>query len=412
MIKATLFLISATLAITVLAAGLVLPAEPPKSVPQVKPGSFQSTGSMTTARLNHAAVLLGDGTVLIAGGQSTSAAFAPNLSSAEVYTPGTGTFHAVGNLSIPRSRFTATLLSNGTVLIAGGLNCTNAGCVAADTAEIYNPASQTFTPTGSMTIGRYAHTATLLKDGRVLITGGVCLGSPDCPNDGLNQTAEVYDSNSATFLPVASMETERCSHSATLLNNGKVLIAGGFQGSQGIFGCTSGTYLASAELFNPANNSFVSVGDLPAPRALQSAVLLPKGPVVLIGRAQDCNSAGCVVTAETDLYQPSKRTFRVTGDTIFNRSQQAAANICRNQVLVTGGINCNQGNCQAIVTSEIYSGTKFTQAANMDTARFAFTATRLLDGSVLVAGGGAVFNPVLFSPAIPYAQRFFPGCKL
>jgi hypothetical protein len=121
-------------------------------------GTFTSVGDMTTARLFHTATLLPDGTVLIAGGAGVSA---------ELYDPLIGRFTTTGNMHAPRSQHTATLLPNGTVLIAGG-----DGTPAS--AELYDPSTGTFSNTGSMNAPRSGHTATLLSDGHVQWTTALC----------------------------------------------------------------------------------------------------------------------------------------------------------------------------------------------------------------------------------------------
>jgi hypothetical protein len=192
-------------------------------------GTFSPTGSMTTARSGHTATLLSDGRVLIAGGDGF------DLASAELYSPAAGTFSPTGSMTTARSGHTATLLADGRVLIAGGGGVFS-NAYYTDSAELYDPATGTFRPTGSMTRARSGHTATRLTDGRVLITAGrrgSYLGS-----------AELYDPATGTFSPTGSMATARESHTATLLADGRVLIVGG-----SVAGVGPAT--ASAELYQP-----------------------------------------------------------------------------------------------------------------------------------------------------------------
>src|SRR4051812_11845096 len=137
-----------------------------------------------------------------------------------------GTFTATGSMTNPRTGHTATLLPNGKVLIVGGISYLAPTAQGLSSAELYDPLTGTFSPTGSMSIPRLSHTATLLPDGRVLIAGGFA-DSANQAITGTTATAELYDPGTGTFAPAGRMSVPRFSHSATLLNNGEVLIAGG-----------------------------------------------------------------------------------------------------------------------------------------------------------------------------------------
>jgi hypothetical protein len=201
--------------------------------------SFTLTGFLNVGRFSHIATLLQDGRVLIAGGgQITSPGFSTSLSSAELYDPATGAFILTGNLTQPRSSFLssnqAPLLNNGKVLIVGG--------ATTQAAEIFDPATGTFSPTGSMSIARSALTATVLSSGQVLVAGGVITLPGGGP--GTTNLVEIYDPVSGVFSLAAFMIQARQQHAATLLPNGQVLVTGGFD-----FGV--GFDLSSAELFSP-----------------------------------------------------------------------------------------------------------------------------------------------------------------
>ena len=181
--------------------------------------------SMTTARVAQTAKdLLSDGTVLIAGGSLSLV----TLATAELFDPSTGSFTPTGSMTTAREGQTATLLSNGTVLIAGGLG--EGGGQALVTAELFNPSTGNFTPTGSLLGAGRSHTATELKDGTVLLTGGEDLvyearGCPPQPH--ASASAELYDPTTGTFAYTSKMAVPRALHTATLLANGKVLVTGG-----------------------------------------------------------------------------------------------------------------------------------------------------------------------------------------
>jgi WD40 repeat protein len=197
--------------------------------------------------------------------------------------PSSGTFTLTGSMAIARANHTATLLPDGRVLIAGGSN--NSGDLAS--AELYDPTSGTFSPTGSMDTALELGTATLLPDGRVLIAGGI-------HGSGVLASAELYDPTSGTFSPTGSMATARVS-TATLLPDGRVLIAGGAAIGKG------GAYetLASAELYDPSTGKFSLTGSLTTPRWTATATLLPDGRVLVAGGGNDSKSL-----ASADLYEP------------------------------------------------------------------------------------------------------------
>jgi hypothetical protein len=200
-------------------------------------GTFSFTGSMATARYSHQATLLYDGRVLVTGGYLTS--------SAEIYDPRTGAFVSASNMNIARESHTATLLHDGRVLIAGGdqLQC-GGPCVAGlTTAELFDPRTEQFVLTGSMTDGRSQHTATLLHDGTVLVAGGFELNNNNCPTNAL-ASAELFDPGTETFTVVGAMTVTRLSHRAELLHDGTVLITGGQRG-------LCGNVFSSAEIFSP-----------------------------------------------------------------------------------------------------------------------------------------------------------------
>jgi hypothetical protein len=169
---------------------------------------------MAKALLGHTATLLPNGKVLIAGGVSASLS-QPTIS-AELYDPSTGRFTITGSMATPRAGHTATLLPNGKILIAGGYtDFSNGEFHATATAEVYDPATGSFSPSSSMEAARFEHTATLLPNDTVLIAGG---------NDS---TAEIYDPVTDSFSTTGAMEIARSGHTATLLLNGMIFVAGG-----------------------------------------------------------------------------------------------------------------------------------------------------------------------------------------
>jgi len=235
---------------TRLADGRVLVAGAGGSSPDVDPappelydpasGTWTTTGPMVTPRsTGFTATLLADGTVLVAGGGGKG-----YLASAEVYDPTSGEWTATGDMAVVRGDFTATLLADGSVLVAGGVNH-NGGGVEWASAELYDPVSGTWTDTGNMGEARYGHTATPLSDGRVLVAGGVNtdLSGVIAPLD----SAELYDPSSRSWSPTAIAIEARAGATATVLSDGRVLVAGGFD--------INGTALTAAELYDPGSGS-------------------------------------------------------------------------------------------------------------------------------------------------------------
>lgn len=301
-------------------------------------GIFSYTGSLKTARFGHTATLLSNGMVLITGG-GTNSVETVDTTTAELYNPATGTFtYTTGSLNTGRDGQTATLLNNGMVLIAGGYN--NNGTAYLTSAELYNPATETFTyTTGSLNTGREQQTATLLNDGTVLIVGGV-------PYPGVTATAELYNPASQTFVYTAgTLNTARQNQTATLLNNGMVLIAGGYD--------STNFATLSSELYNPANQTFAETGNMNTARELHTATLLDDG-LVLIAGGQNGGASGesvGVAIANAELYDPASGGFTVTGSLNTAREQQTATLMNSGTVLVVGGCTSSFA---AIGSAELY----------------------------------------------------------
>ena len=174
-------------------------------------GVFEHTGDLTTIQSGHTATLLPNGKVLVTGGS-----YGPGLASAELYDPASGTWTATSSVNAANGH-TATLLPNGKVLVAGGLVFENGHFVVVSAANLYDPASGTWTATGSLTTARYVHRATLLPNGKVLVVGGF-------DENSAIANAELYDPSSGTWTATGSLATARSECTATLLPNRKVCL--------------------------------------------------------------------------------------------------------------------------------------------------------------------------------------------
>ena len=289
-------------------------------------GFFSSAGvgSMSTARVGAVAAPLPDGKVLIAGGSDNSRI----VSSAELFDPATGTFSsaAVGSMSTAREGASAAALPDGKVLIAGGSD--NSRIVSS--AELFDPATHTFSSAriGSMSTARFQAVAAPLPNGKVLIAGGY---------DGHSylSNAELFEPATNTFSSagIGSMSTVRFLPAATPLPNGKVLIVGGGDGGPG------GAPLESAELFDPATNTFSSagLGAMSTARESASASPLPNGEVLIAGG--DTGFGGALLSS-AELFDPAADTFSSAGLGAMRsaRDGASASPLPNGEVLIAGGL--------------------------------------------------------------------------
>ena len=252
----------------------------PSSTFEYAEGVWRSTGDMVEARNAHSATLLADGRVLVAGGRASR--IGPALDSAEVYDPETNTWSATASMGTARFNHTATRLPDGRVLVAGGFTVGFADNAQPfpGTAEIYDPATGQWSPAGEMVVRRAAHNAVLLEDGRVLLIGGRTCAEPPpavCGHTVRTDTAELYDPATGEFTATGSMEFERHSFAATLLDDGRVLVAGGF-GAEVLIEPT-------VEIYDPATGEWSRTGDLAAGRVRGVARQLEDGSVLHVGGA-------------------------------------------------------------------------------------------------------------------------------
>ena len=363
-------------------------------------GKFSLTGSMAEARWDDTATLLADGHVLIAGGASGSSSSARALNSAELYDPATGTFSPTGSMIQARFLHQAVLLKDGRVLIVGN------GLAADVVDEIYDPATAAFSRTGSMSQARMLDTATLLPDGRVLVAGGM---PPDSLVSPVYTSAELWDPATGVFSPTGSMANGRHAQTATLLPDGRVLVAGGF-----VPDAWSGVYPTAAEFFDPATGKFSPAGSLAMPTANATATLLTDGRVLIAGGRGPV--ATPPMTAFAELYDPSAGPevaptthggFVATGSMVHARSEHAATRLADGRVLIVGGFND-----APLALAELYDPAtgKFRVTGSMAQSRIDPVATLLSDGRVLVTGGvDGAGNPVAPAEVYDPATGSFTG---
>ncbi len=236
-------------------------------------GRWTTVAPFFGPRFAHTGTLLGDGSVLITGGFNFTASY---LSSAERYFPTSNTWQPAGDMATPRDNHTATLLLDGRVLVTGGFNRFGP---AVSSSELYLPTSNRWTPVASLRTPRYHHTATLLPDGRVLVVGGEQDRAGDVV---LLRTAEIYDPVRNRWQAAARLPFGLANQTATLLKDGRVLVVGGGDRAPG--------FQAGAEIYNPRRNRWSRAAPLPAPRAFHVAQLLHNGQVLVAGGINDHGS--------------------------------------------------------------------------------------------------------------------------
>jgi hypothetical protein len=316
----------------------------------------------------HTATLLPDGRVLIAGGMQKNGVFED---SAELYDPASGRFEMLPRLTSRRVGHSATLLPDGKVLIAGGIagRRLEAGRWTGDalaSAELYDPATRSFHPAGSMTTPRTHPAAVRLADGRVLLAGG---------DDGSSiplRSAEIYDPASGVFRATGPLRTARVPEVAVLLKDGRALIPGGSDASGGV--------LASAELYDPRSGRFAPAGDMIAARRKHGGVLLRSGRVLVVGGSDARDWSG--QKTETEIYDPAADVFAPAASMALRRFKLGSAVVALQdgRVLVAGGA----------AAPELYDPAKgefLAVSGGYGQPRYYAAATLLKDGRVLITGG-------------------------
>ena len=409
-----------------------------------------TTGSMPSPSYGSVSVLLANGDVMTAGGTPGSGV----LASAKVYSASLGTWsNASNSMSDTKLDFTSTLLDNGKVLVVGG---TGDGGAVRTSCDLYDQSSKTFTATGSLTTGRFAHTATKLSNGKVLIVGGFNGGSS---HDGVaysssstTATCELYDPSSGTFSAVGSLQKSRGHHTANLLSDGRVLITGGFDGTN---------YLSSTEIYDPSTNTFSYGPSLSLTRRNHRAITLSNNKILIVGgrtasgvytdTAEFVNVGAASISSIIPTSSSNKYKFGlqisvenpevasvngkvivtggtnsgnylsslnvydpVTGDIVSGSTMSSAREghilqpLPNNKALIAGGTS---NGTAYLNTAQIYdtSSNSFTDSDFMTSARYKAKSTVLSDNKVLITGGYASFGSDPLATAEVYSAKATSG---
>jgi Protein kinase domain/Kelch motif/Galactose oxidase, central domain len=308
-----------------------------------KTKSLTATGSMAKAQELPVTALLGDGSVLAAGGQRNGIPQA----TAQLYVPSTGKWQSLPNMAVARAQATATVLKDGRVLVAGGWSSySNTTWTATRTAEIYDPATGSWTSAAPMQAARGLHTATLLADGRVLAVGGATAWAGGATNPanvdlGILADSEIYDPAADTWTEVAApMSTARATQSAVLLATGHVLVVGGWGGR-------GHATLATVEDFDPATGAWHSDASLTTARGQTRLVTLADGRVMVIGG----DTSDWYAIGSCELFDPSTGKWTMAAGLPEAVYWPAVAVLADGRVLVAGG----SANLSTVGTIELYT---------------------------------------------------------
>lgn len=368
--------------------------DPAKSPTTWYPDACWVSISGAPTRERHTVTLLTDGRVLITGGWTTDPQSAQNTfhSTALVYSPTTGQFAAAGQMSAARADHTATLLQDGRVLVTGGRNA--AGYL--QSTELYDPqkpAAQAWSAGPGMAQSRWSHSATMLQSGDVLVAGGFHAV------DSIATIAVYKPSSNSWVTPAALLTEARRGHTATRLKGGKVLFAGGIQGTGSIWNTT---YLDTLEVYDPVVGTMTkSKAVMSKQRAGHTSTLLPTGKVFIVGGVclNNCKSGALQVD---DLYDPAADAITPRAHAGDLPSTHVAVLLKDGRVLVAGDIDAAD---YANVFAYDPVGALWTTMPSLAVGRWSPGGTLLKDGSVFVVGGVTSASPYTYAKT---AERFYP----
>lgn len=352
-----------------------------EAAPPADPVGFRPAGKLRDPRALATATRLNDGRVLVVGGEGDDYEM---MTSVEIYDPATDTTSVAAPLPEPRSHHTATLLPNGQVLVAGGGRGSQISLPSGDqvlgSAVLYDPGSNTWTPTGAMVGKRAGHQAVALADGRVLVAGGGDkVGYPcaaDYPNCNVAEsigTAEIYDPATGAFTKTGDLAFARIAFSMDLLPSGKVVVAGGAAKNKG---------LVSVEVFDPAAGSWSRAPDLEGQRLFHASAVLGSTLLVVGGKI-----ANVAPINNADLLDEGAGQWRRGASVSIPRTGAKLVPLGSGKALLVGGFNQKEG--VELSDSRLYdlASDTWSPVAKLATERSTHNAVVLKDGSVLVIGG-------------------------
>lgn len=348
------------------------------------------------ARQGHTANALPDGSVLVAGGDEPGPGGTLNVqATVEIFDPQTQTFGFAGTMTQPRSTHTATELADGRILMIGGYQVF-AGGVASATAEIYDPQTQLFHAVAPPSAGRTQHTATLLADGRVFVAGGTTkfdLGDIFTSFGLTLDTTEIYDPITNTWTPGPDLPRPRIAHQASLLASGKVLITSGIEIGD-FFGLPIPGITDKCQLYDPVTNTITDAANLPAGRAYHGQLALPNGGALVVGGAT-ADFTQLTATTQTNVYtyDDAANAWTATGNLQVARAYPNLVDLGTGLAVLGGlkSVDVSTGSGAPAVEIETadYNAITWTQVATQALPREVARAVAVDDGlRVVIVGVG------------------------
>jgi N-acetylneuraminic acid mutarotase len=357
-------------------------------------GGFVATGSLVTPVSHATATLLSNGEVLVAGGQDSAGGA---LGSAELYNPSSGAWTPTASMPVPVTDATATLLANGEVLVAGGLTESASALVPTTASQLYDPVTGQWSLTpGQLQQATFDASAALLGSGDVLYVGGLPSTSPAA---NAVTTAESYDPFTGVWSLASSLPTGVAGAEAASLSNGEVLLAGGETGA-------SGTVTNAAEVYSATSNAWSPVAAMPVGVAYAATTKLSSGEVLVAGGETTPEGA---LTAATQVFNPSSGSWQTASGLPASSFGATATLLGSGEVLYAGGLTSTTGSGGPIAAAEVYnpSNGTWTMTGSLLVAEGFGTATLLGNGDVLIAGGQAAAGPT--AEAELYVPTLAPG---
>jgi len=362
-----------------------------------KHDAFVESGSLIAGRADHTATLLTDGRVLLTDGYSIVDRGSQLLNSTEMYDPAKGDFQSAASMGMQRKLAAAVRLPDGRILISGGydqLGGVGLGARPApplDSSELYDPSTNAVQAGPRMLRGRAGHSAVLLDNGKALVGGGLgvafetLVGSAAPGNPGV---VELFDPDTGQFSAAGKPNERHPEEEAIKLADGNVLLYCGGR---------------TAEIYDPAKGSFAKTGEQPKPLSRCAGSLLSDGRVLIVGTTATPDRIAEVPQWRVQIYDPRAGTFSWGPNQAVEISEPKSVTLSGDRVLILGDVRPDYAN---VLTGEIFDGERnaFSVVGGVHPNRNGFSATNLSDGNVLIVGGSASTLPYNVRQSLLFCQ--------